>query len=177
MKNLLNIIFRKNITITRGNAKISETREISTPPIREVDKPATDSFACPYCMSKNFVKRGFRQKKMEKVQLYLCLDCNKTFTQQITKGKHYPLPVMFDAVSIYNLGYSLEETCRIVNERHQKTAQRAALVNLTDSLKDWTDNLESNISLKKEFVKSPDKRGVDLPGVEPGRFGLSVQSS
>lgn len=117
MKNLLNIIFRKNLTISRGNARISQTREMGTPPIREMDKPAIDSFACPYCSSKNFVKRGFRQKKLEKVQLYLCMDCNKTFTQQITRGKHYPLSIMFDAISIYNLGYSLEETCRIVNER------------------------------------------------------------
>ena len=105
------------LTFTKGNPDISKTREITTPPIREMGKPATDSFACPYCLSKNFVRRGFRQKKMEKVQLYICLDCNKTFTQHITKGKHYTLPVIFDAISIYNLGYSLEETCRIVNRR------------------------------------------------------------
>ena len=117
MKNLLNIIFRKNLTISRGNAGFFKTREMSTKSNREMGKPATDSFACPYCMSKNFVRRGFRQKKLEKVQLYLCMDCNKTFTQQITRGKHYPLPVIFDAISIYNLGYSLEETCRIVNRR------------------------------------------------------------
>ena len=117
------------LTITRGNTEISKTREISTLPIREMKnenhstiqpsnhKPVVDSFACPYCLSKNFVRRGFRQKKMEKVQLYICLDCNKTFTQHITKGKHYTLPVIFDAISIYNLGYSLEQTCRIVNRR------------------------------------------------------------
>jgi len=117
MNNFINDFVTKFLTITRGNAKISQTSEIETPPIRDTGKPATDSFACPYCASRNFVKRGFRQKKLEKVQLYLCLDCNKTFTEQITKGKHYPLPVMFDAISIYNLGYSLEETCRIVNRR------------------------------------------------------------
>ena len=117
MKKILNNFLTKFLTITRGNTEISKTREISTPPIREMGKPATDSFACPYCLSKNFVRRGFRQKKMEKVQLYLCLACNKTFTQHITKGKHYTLPVIFDAISIYNLGYSLEETCRIVNRR------------------------------------------------------------
>ena len=116
MKNLLNIIFRKNLTITRGSANISQTSEIPAPPIRET-RPAVDSFACPYCMSKNFVRRGFRQKKMEKVQLYLCHDCKKTFTSHVTRGKHYPLSIMFDAISIYNLGYSLEKTCRIVNRR------------------------------------------------------------
>jgi len=177
MNNFLKNIFNKFLTITRGNAKIPESREISTPPIREVSKPITDSFACPYCLSKNFVKRGFRQKKMEKVQLYLCLDCHKTFTEHITKGKHYPLPVMFDAISIYNLGYSLEQTCRIVNKRHQKTAQRAALVNLTDPNSNWTDNLKSNISPHKELVKFSNQKGVDSPRVEPGKLGLSVQPS
>jgi DNA-directed RNA polymerase subunit RPC12/RpoP len=117
MNNFLNNVFSKLLTVTRGNSKIPETREIATPPIREVSKPIADSFTCPYCLSKNFVKRGFRQKKMEKVQLYLCLDCHKTFTEHITKGKHYPLPVMFDAISIYNLGYSLEQTCGIINHR------------------------------------------------------------
>ncbi len=117
MNNFLNNFLTKFLTITRVSAKISQTSEIGTPPIREMNKPAADSFACPYCLSKNFVRRGFRQKKMEKVQLYLCLACNKTFTQHITKGKHYTLPVIFDAISIYNLGYSLEETCRIVNRR------------------------------------------------------------
>ncbi len=177
MKNLLNNFLTRFLTITRGSAKISETREIGTPPIREISRPTVDSFACPYCMSKNFVRRGFRQKKMEKVQLYLCLDCHKTFTQHITRGKHYPLPVMFDAISIYNLGYSLEETCRIVNKRHQKTAQRADLVHLTSPLTDWIDTLGANIALTKQLVKSPIKRGVDLPGIEPGRFGVSIQSS
>src|SRR3989339_989766 len=175
MKKILNNFLTKFLTITRGNTEISKTREISTPPIREISKPAMDSFACPYCLSKNFVKRGFRQKKMEKVQLYLCLDCHKTFTEHLTKGKHYPLPVMFDAISIYNLGYSLEQTCRIVNERHQKTAQRAALVNLTDPNSNWTDNLKSKISPQKELVKFSNQKGVNSPGVEPGKLGLSVQ--
>lgn len=126
MKNLLNNFLTKFITITRGSAKISQTSEIGIPSIREMNRPAADSFACPYCMSKKFVKRGFRQKKMEKVQLYLCLDCNKTFTAHITRGKHYPLPVMFDAISIYNLGYSLEETCRIINHRKIDSALSAS---------------------------------------------------
>ena len=119
MNNFLNNFLTKFLTITRGNAKTSETREIATPPIRDIGKSITDSFACPYCMSKKFVRRGFRQKKMEKVQLYLCMDCDKTFTQQITKGKHYPLSIMLDAISIYNLGYSLEETCKMTNSTIQ----------------------------------------------------------
>ena len=73
---------------------------------------------CPYCNSRTFVKRGTRKKKLEVVQLYLCRDCKRTFTAQFVKGKHYPTKLVIDAISIYNLGFGLEETCRLVNERY-----------------------------------------------------------
>ncbi len=116
MKKIFKKLSEKFITITRGNAEISKTREVSPSPIREIlpQKIASDSLVCPYCASKKFVKRGFRQKKLERVQLLLCLECNKTFTPHSVKGKHYPLATIFDAVSFYNLGYSLEESCRKV---------------------------------------------------------------
>lgn len=121
MKNFLKIILGKFLTNRRGNGGFYQSREISTRPIRETPlRPST----CPYCASKNFVKRGWRMKKLEKVQLLLCNDCHKTFTPQITKGKHYPLATIFDAVSLYNLGYSLEESCRIIQGR-QGQSQKA----------------------------------------------------
>src|SRR3990167_8232329 len=113
MTNILKNIISKYLTVTRGNPDIHKTREITTPPVREMNKPAADSFKCPYCFSTRFV----RQKKLESVQLYLCNDCGKTFTPHLTKGKHYPLPIILDALAIYHLGYSLEETCKIVDRR------------------------------------------------------------
>ena len=92
----------------KGNVGIEETE-------RQL-RPGEDY--CPYCNSKKFVKRGMRKKKLEVVQLYLCQNCNRTFTAQFIKGKRYPIKLIIDAISIYNLGYSLEETCRLVNERY-----------------------------------------------------------
>ncbi|MFH1565701.1 MAG: PD-(D/E)XK nuclease family protein [bacterium] len=81
-------------------------------------KPIVESMLCPYCGSQNYVRRGFRMKRYERIQLYLCLNCRKTFTPQPTlSGKHYPLPTIFRAISLYNLGYSLEDTCKIVNSK------------------------------------------------------------
>lgn len=62
---------------------------------------------------------------------------------------------------------------------HQKTAFVAAsLVSRTDSLNDWTDNLNNKIPYKESLVNIPEaKLSMDLPGVEPGRLGLSIQSS
>ncbi|MFA4975064.1 MAG: PD-(D/E)XK nuclease family protein [Candidatus Paceibacterota bacterium] len=74
---------------------------------------------CPYCKSKNFVKRGTRQNQYQVVQLYLCKneECARTFTAQDVKGKHFPLNVVIEAMSYYNLGFSLAETCRIIEKK------------------------------------------------------------
>jgi len=55
--------------------------------------------------------------------------------------------------------------------RNQKTPQSGDLVNLANSLSGWPDNLDSSLADKKQFVN----RGVDQPGVKPGRRGLSGQ--
>lgn len=75
------------------------------------------SGTCPYCQSKDFVKRGTRQKKKERVQLFLCRSCRRTFTQFPVKGKSYSLPVIIDALSYYNLGFSYEQVSRILKEK------------------------------------------------------------
>ncbi|WP_319526172.1 PD-(D/E)XK nuclease family protein [uncultured Desulfosarcina sp.] len=73
---------------------------------------------CRYCQSKNIKKRGFRKTKIGKTQLYYCHDCHKTFSDQIVKHKEYPLKVILEAVSLYNLGYSNAETRNFINERY-----------------------------------------------------------
>lgn len=73
--------------------------------------------ACVYCNSKNFVKRGTRKKKLEVVQLYLCRDCRRTFTASAVKGKHYPLKVVIEGMSYHNLGFTLEDSCRLLNQK------------------------------------------------------------
>ena len=164
MKNIITYITKllKKLTNSGQKPKNQPTREVSPSPIREVK--------CPYCSSVNFQKRGFRQKKLERVQLYLCLDCRKTFTLHITKGKHYPLNIMLDAISIYNLGYSLETTCRIVNKRQQKTTLASGSLASIHTDVVVPDLSKNSILQKNNFVKSFKlslKKGVDPRGVEP----------
>ena len=102
LQNLKNYL--KKLTFTRGKLEILANREVLSSPIREVTtstKPIVDSFACPYCTSKDFFRRGFRQKRSERVQLYQCNSCGKTFTPHSVKGKHYPLtsPIKMNAVA------------------------------------------------------------------------------
>ena len=91
-----------------------ETEEKIPMGVEKKDAPKKNflEISCPYCHGANFVKRGTRQKKNETVQLYLCNDCQKTFTPGSTKGKHYPISVILDAISLYYLGYSLEESAK-----------------------------------------------------------------
>jgi len=84
----------------------------------------TTGTVCPYCNSADFVKRGTRQKKHEVVQLYLCraTSCGRTFTAERVKGKRFPLAVILEGISYYNLGLSLEQTCEFLGKKFPEVA-------------------------------------------------------
>lgn len=75
--------------------------------------------ACPYCRSVEFVKRGTRNNKFQTIQLYECKnqECGRTFSAQDVKGRKFPLNVVIEALSFYNLGYTLEGTCSILEQK------------------------------------------------------------
>lgn len=113
--------------------EISETREKITLPTRDIkstpepeNSTAKSEFSslaspevhqCPYCSSKNVVKRGLREKKYEIQQRYLCNDCQRSFVPQKVKGKSFPLKLILEGLSFYNTGYSLEESCQRLKEQ------------------------------------------------------------
>ncbi|OHA90467.1 MAG: hypothetical protein A2838_02680 [Candidatus Zambryskibacteria bacterium RIFCSPHIGHO2_01_FULL_46_25] len=84
---------------------------------------------CPFCLSADFVKRGTRKNRNQVVQLYLCRnsECGKTFTAQNIKGKHFPLHIIIESMSYYNLGLNLEETCRIIKKKFGVAPEPATL--------------------------------------------------
>lgn len=153
----------KNITNWVEKPKISRTREIETGQKREIESPKAFHLAwdkkmkgsgdvpsmngnvgigtvgseiCIYCNSKNTVKRGTRKKKLETVQLYFCKDCQKTFTPQKIKGRHYPLKVILDGLSFYNLGYNLEDSSRLIKEKYGLNLRPSTLA---DWVKEFSD--------------------------------------
>ncbi len=164
---------------THGQAR--QAGDISAPKNRDTkqEKLVMESLSCPYCQSTTFVKKGIRVKKREKVQLYRCSSCHKVFTPRLTKGKQYPLNVMLDAISIYNLGYSLEQACKIVNERQSfdktQDKQKSRLSNAAFSTGKHTDvvvpalseNNITDINVSVNSKKGVIKNGVDPRGVEP----------
>ena len=85
------------------------------------------SLQCPYCQSEDFVKRGTRLKKGGKTQLYFCRACKRTFTPSWFKGRRHSWQVILDAMSYYNLGFSLEQTGKVMKEKFGVEIQGSTL--------------------------------------------------
>jgi hypothetical protein len=137
-----------HITNSTRDTKISENREILTPQSSEISreiiaKPTSsvdlrDAQKCPYCESSDFVRRGTRKNKHQTVQLYLCrnMECAKTFTASDVKGKHFPLRVIIEGMSYYNLGLNLVETCQVLKKKFDINPG-------TSTLSDWINQYKS----------------------------------
>ncbi|MCX6753573.1 MAG: hypothetical protein NTV03_00765 [Candidatus Nomurabacteria bacterium] len=99
---------------------------------------------CPYCLSTNFVKRGTRQNVGQVVQLYLCKNiglpdgkgCGRTFSAQDIKGKHFPLHIIIEAMSYYNIGLNLIDTCNVIKQKFGVAPEPA-------TLSDWINEYKS----------------------------------
>jgi len=96
----------------------------------------TSQDRCPYCEGKNIFKKGRRKKKLEIVQLWYCKDCQKVFTPQIAKGKTFPLRIILDGLSFYNIGYTLEDSCRFIKEQYGIKVVPTTLSNWVEEYKD-----------------------------------------
>jgi len=75
---------------------------------------------CPHCGSTRLIRKGTRRKKLEIVQLWQCKLCRRVFTPAppALRYKTYPLRVILDGVTLYNLGYSLPEAAAKLKSRH-----------------------------------------------------------
>ena len=69
---------------------------------------------CPHCSSHVITRKGVRKKKLEIVQLWRCGSCKRTFTPgpAVLRNKTYPIRTVLQALTLYNLGYSLNETAK-----------------------------------------------------------------
>ena len=75
---------------------------------------------CPHCGSTRLIRKGTQRKKLEIVQLWQCKLCRRVFTPAPAelRYKTYPLRVILDGVTLYNLGYSLPEAVAKLKSRH-----------------------------------------------------------
>ena len=75
---------------------------------------------CPHCGGAKLVRKGTRVKKLETVQLWQCRACARVFTPAPAelRNKTYPLRVILDGVTFYNLGYTIAQVTAKLKVRH-----------------------------------------------------------
>ncbi|MEQ1518287.1 MAG: PD-(D/E)XK nuclease family protein [Usitatibacteraceae bacterium] len=75
---------------------------------------------CPHCGSAKLVRKGARVKKLETVQLWQCCACARVFTPAPAelRNKTYPLRIILDGVTLYNLGYTVAQAAAKLKARH-----------------------------------------------------------
>ena len=62
----------------------------------------------------SITRKGVRKKKLEVVQLWRCASCKRLFTPgpAALRNKTYPIRMVLQALTLYNLGYTLGETAK-----------------------------------------------------------------
>src|ERR1700694_1771869 len=85
--------------------------------------------ACPTCACKLTVKKGVRRNRLQTLQVFRCTECLHRFTGAPGKNKTYIL----EAISTFNLGYSLTETQQRLRQRfHLQIPERTISSWLTE---------------------------------------------
>ncbi len=92
--------------------------------------------SCPSCASKKIVRTGKRKNKNRIIQRYLCKKCRETFSLNPIKNKTYPVKIILNTISFYNLGHPQEEVIKLISRKHKtKVPQR--------TISNWINNYKS----------------------------------
>jgi ATP-dependent exoDNAse (exonuclease V) beta subunit len=88
---------------------------------------------CPQCHCTFTTRRGKRHNRLQTLQVFQCTECLHRFTGEAGKNKSYPLKLILEAISTFNLGYSLTETQQLIRKRfHRQIPERTISSWLTE---------------------------------------------
>ena len=96
------------------------------------------SLVCPYCNSKSTRKEGLRKSKKEIIQKFYCKNCNKYFTNKKLAQKTYPSKIILNSISYYNLGYSQQQTSKLISQKHKSKVPQKTISNWLNQYKPLT---------------------------------------
>jgi hypothetical protein len=117
---------------------------MSRSPARSISKPSQHTSKrpdrCPYCSGRDLKKKGTRQKKFETVQLWRCRACERVFTPAPARlhNKTYPARVILDALTWYDLGYTLDDTRTKIKSRYGLSVASSSIAGWFAEHKDIT---------------------------------------
>jgi transposase-like protein len=101
----------------------------TSPRIALVPHTAKQPERCPHCGSTVLTRKGIRKKRIEIVQLWRCGSCKRVFTPgpAALRNKTYPLRIALDALTLYNLGYSVDQTTEKIRSRYGRQVGRSTI--------------------------------------------------
>ena len=115
---------------------------MSRSPLRPASAPHTHKSPaeCPYCGSRAISRKGVRKKKLEIVQLWRCSSCKRVFTPgpAALRYKTYPIRLVLQALTLYNLGYSLNETAKRLKSKSGRAVSPSTIATWIGAHKEHT---------------------------------------
>lgn len=104
---------------------------------------------CPSCKSKAIIKTGKRVNKYQQIQRYRCKGCNKNFTDKKIIQKTYSSQVILNSLSYYNLGYTQQQTSKLISKKYKVNVPQKTISNWLNEYK----NICTFQKLRKEAKK------------------------
>lgn len=101
---------------------------------------------CPECNSKKIIKRGKRKGKFGNKQIYYCKNCDRRFVDRSLKHIIHSPQVIYHALNYHNLGYTLDQSSRLVNRRFKVNTSKSTIHSWIHefqdlcSVSDWRDS-------------------------------------
>ena len=139
---------------------------MSRSPLRPTTAPHTNKppGACPYCGSHSITRKGVRKKKLEIVQLWRCGSCKRLFTPgpAALRNKTYPIRLMLQALTLYNLGYSLSETAKRLKSKAGRTVSPNTIATWIGAHKEQTTFRRLRAEAKTIYPPAQTIRSIKL---------------
>jgi hypothetical protein len=139
---------------------------------------------CPECRCKNTVKKGKRRNRQQTLQVYRCIECLHRFTGAPGKHKTYPLKLILESISTFNLGYSLTDTQGLLRKRFHRGVPERTISSWLTEYRPLTTYARMRAEGKKLFPPEAIVRtinfypptGLPSPGA-PGEAGAPYATS
>ncbi len=139
---------------------------MSRSPLRPAAAPHTNKppGACPYCGSHAITRKGVRKKKLEVVQLWRCASCKRLFTPgpAALRNKTYPIRMVLQALTLYNLGYSLGETAKRLKSKAGRAVSPTTIATWIGAHKEQTTFRRLRAEAKTIYPPTQTIRSIKL---------------
>src|SRR5208337_929639 len=139
---------------------------MSRSPLRPASAPHTNKApsACHYCGSRVITRKGVRKKKLEIVQLWRCGSCKRLFTPgpAALRNKTYPIRTVLQALTLYNLGYTLGETAKRLKSKAGRAVSPTTIATWIGAHKEQTTFRRLRAEAKTIYPPAQTIRSIKL---------------